>query len=45
MWITYQAEKPPEGVASVIFRDIARILTPANVPFVYTSEELQRSGF
>jgi D-alanyl-D-alanine carboxypeptidase len=45
VWITYQAEKPPEGVASVIFRDIARILTPANVPFVYTSEELQRSGF
>jgi hypothetical protein len=44
-WITYQAEKPPEGVASVIFRDIARIMTPANVPFVYTSEELQRSGF
>ncbi len=44
VWITYQAEKPPEGVASVIFRDIARILTPANVPFVYTSEELERSG-
>jgi D-alanyl-D-alanine carboxypeptidase len=43
-WITYQAEKPPEGVASVIFRDIARIMTPANVPFVYTSEDLQRSG-
>lgn len=43
-WITYQAEKPPEGVASVIFRDIARIMTPANVPFVYTSDELQRSG-
>ena len=45
VWITYQAEKPLEGVASVIFRDIARIMTPANVPFVYTSEELQRSGF
>jgi len=44
-WITYQAEKPPEGVASVIFRDIARVMTPANVPFVYTSEELRRSGF
>jgi len=43
-WITYQAENPPEGVASVIFRDIARIMTSANVPFVYTSEELQRSG-
>jgi D-alanyl-D-alanine carboxypeptidase len=44
VWITYQAEKPPEGVASVIFRDIARILTPADVPFVYTSEELQHSS-
>ncbi|MEO6835054.1 MAG: hypothetical protein ABI231_04000, partial [Candidatus Tumulicola sp.] len=44
-WITYQAEKPPEGVASVIFRDIARIMTPANVPFAYTSAELQRAGF
>jgi D-alanyl-D-alanine carboxypeptidase len=44
-WITYQAEKPPEGVASVIFRDIARILTPANIPFVYTNEELHRSAF
>jgi D-alanyl-D-alanine carboxypeptidase len=43
-WITYQAEKPPEGVASVIVRDIARIVTPANIPFVYTSEELQQSG-
>ncbi len=43
-WITYQAEKPPEGVASVIVRDIARIVTPANVPFVYTRDELQRSG-
>jgi D-alanyl-D-alanine carboxypeptidase len=44
-WITFQAEKPPEGVASVIFRDIARIMTPANVPFVYTSEELKSAGF
>jgi D-alanyl-D-alanine carboxypeptidase len=44
-WITYQAEKPPEGVASVIFRDIARIMTPANVPMVYSKEELERSGF
>jgi D-alanyl-D-alanine carboxypeptidase len=43
-WITYQAEKPPEGVASVIFRDIARIMTPAHIPFVYTSEDLRHSG-
>lgn len=44
-WLTYQAEKPPEGVASVIFRDIARIITPSHVPFVYTSAELQSAGF
>ena len=44
-WITYQAEQPPEGVASVIFRDIARIMTPANIPFVYTRDELHRAGF
>ena len=43
-WITYQAEKPPEGVATVIFRDIARILTPANIPFVYTRQELEHSS-
>jgi hypothetical protein len=43
-WVTYQAEAPPEGVASVIVRDIARIITPADVPFVYTSKELHHSG-
>ncbi|PZR57367.1 MAG: hypothetical protein DLM50_06120 [Candidatus Meridianibacter frigidus] len=43
-WITYQAEAPPEGVASVIFRDIARIMTPANVPLVYTREQLSGAG-
>jgi hypothetical protein len=36
-WITYQAQQPVEGVASVMVRDIARILTPAHVPFVYGS--------
>lgn len=44
-WIPYQAETPPEGVASVIFRDIARIMTPAHVPFVYTQQELKAAGF
>jgi CubicO group peptidase (beta-lactamase class C family) len=34
-WINYQAKEPVEGVASVMFRDIARILTPDHVPFVY----------
>jgi D-alanyl-D-alanine carboxypeptidase len=36
-WITYQAPEPVEGVASVMVRDIARIITPAHVPFVYGS--------
>ena len=34
-WITYQAPEPVEGVASVMVRDIARIITPSHVPFVY----------
>jgi D-alanyl-D-alanine carboxypeptidase len=33
-WVTLQAEKPFPGVANAIFRDIARIMTPKNVPFV-----------
>jgi D-alanyl-D-alanine carboxypeptidase len=41
-WITYQAPQPIEGVASVIMRDIARIVTPDHVPFVYTPAELRR---
>ncbi len=36
-WITYQAPAPVEGVASVMVRDIARIITPTHVPFVYGS--------
>ena len=43
-WITYQAPAPPEGVASVIFRDIARILSPAHVPFVYAKADLKKAG-
>ena len=34
-WINYQAKEPVEGVASVMVRDIARILTPEHIPFVY----------
>ena len=34
-WINYQANEPVEGVASVMVRDIAKILTPEHVPFVY----------
>ncbi len=33
-WVTLQADNPPPGVASAIFRDIAAIMTPGNVPFV-----------
>lgn len=41
-WIDYQAPQPVEGVASVMVRDIARIVTPGHVPFVYTQEELHK---
>jgi D-alanyl-D-alanine carboxypeptidase len=34
-WINCQAKEPVEGVASVMVRDIARILTPDHIPFVY----------
>jgi len=34
-WINYQAKEPVEGVASVMVRDIAKILTPDHIPFVY----------
>ena len=34
-WINYQANEPVEGIASVMVRDIARILTPDHIPFVY----------
>lgn len=33
-WVLLQRDTPFPGVANAIFRDIARILTPANVPFV-----------
>jgi hypothetical protein len=42
-WINYQAKEPVEGVASVTVRDIARILTPDHVPFVY-KESLEPSN-
>jgi D-alanyl-D-alanine carboxypeptidase len=41
-WVDYKAEQPIEGVASVMVRDIARIVTPNNVPFVYTQAELRK---
>ncbi len=41
-YIDYQAPQPIEGVASVMMRDIARIVTPGHVPFVYTPSELRQ---
>lgn len=32
-WVDLQANTPSPGVANAIFRDIARIMTPGNVPF------------
>ena len=37
----YKAEQPVEGVASVMVRDIASIVTPNHVPFVYTQNQLR----
>ncbi len=33
-WVPLQASKPAPGVANAIFRGIANIMTPANMPFV-----------
>jgi D-alanyl-D-alanine carboxypeptidase len=33
-WVTLQSDNPPPGVANTIFRDIAEIMTPGNLPFV-----------
>lgn len=33
-WVTLQADNPFPGVANAIFKDIARIMTPGNIPFV-----------
>jgi D-alanyl-D-alanine carboxypeptidase len=33
-WVTVQRDTPAPGVAVSIFRDIAAIMTPANLPFV-----------
>ena len=33
-WVTLQADKPLPGVANALLQDIARIMTPANVPYV-----------
>ncbi len=33
-WVTLQRDDPFPGVANAIFRDIARIITPSNIPYV-----------
>ena len=41
-WVTLQADKPAPGVANALFRDIATIMTPENIPFVL--QEAAHSG-
>lgn len=41
-FINYKADLPVEGVASVMVRDIARIVTPGHVPFVYTQAQFKK---
>ncbi|HEY1653795.1 MAG TPA: serine hydrolase domain-containing protein [Candidatus Tumulicola sp.] len=38
-WVDLQANTPKPGPANAIFRDIARLLTPNNVPFVTGGNE------
>ncbi len=39
-WVDVQKSTPAPGVANAIFRDIARIMTPTNVPFETTKKGL-----
>jgi D-alanyl-D-alanine carboxypeptidase len=43
-WVDLQRHKPFPGVANAIFRDIARVMTPANVPFLKTAASTGKSG-
>jgi D-alanyl-D-alanine carboxypeptidase len=43
-WVSFQQETPFPGVANAIFRDIARIMTPANIPFQNKATRSARSG-
>jgi D-alanyl-D-alanine carboxypeptidase len=38
-WVTLQSNKPAPGVANAIFRDIASIMTPGNIPFIMDSKQ------
>jgi len=37
-WVTLQRDTPAPGVSVSIFRDIAKIMTPANMPFVLKAD-------
>jgi D-alanyl-D-alanine carboxypeptidase len=39
-WVDIQANAPAPGVANAMFRDIARIITPSNVPFAKVGKGL-----
>jgi len=43
-WVPVQNDKPFPGAANAIFSNIARIVTPAHVPFVKTRPSTGRSG-
>ncbi|MDQ2865936.1 MAG: beta-lactamase family protein [Candidatus Eremiobacteraeota bacterium] len=43
-WVPFQADTPAPGVANAIFRAIARIMTPGNIPFLMTRHGAGRSG-
>ncbi|PZR64224.1 MAG: hypothetical protein DLM53_00370 [Candidatus Eremiobacter antarcticus] len=43
-YVPAQLSKPFPGVANSIFRDIARMMTPSNVPFVLKRKASSRSG-
>jgi D-alanyl-D-alanine carboxypeptidase len=36
-WVPLQSDKPQPGVANTIFHDIAKVMTPNNVPFQMTA--------
>ncbi len=40
VWVDVQASSPAPGVANAMFRDIARIVTPSNVPFAKVNKGL-----
>lgn len=39
-WVDVQANAPAPGVANAMFRDIARVITPGNVPFAKVGKGL-----